>query len=81
MIEILQVTDSTTREELIAHIDTLEEEIEKLESESEDQKQEIKALSLAPEQQNRLAQAADLMADLGRIHNTPYSKAQRMSGY
>jgi hypothetical protein len=29
---------------------------------------------------NRLAEAADLMADMGRIHNTPKAKADWIDG-
>ena len=46
----------------------------------EDQKQEIADLALAPNQLDRLAEAADLLADLGKIHPTPQAKADWIAG-
>ncbi len=74
MIEDFTLTESTTRDELIERINDLDEEIQKLETKIEDQKLEIAELSVAPMQKERLVEAADLMADLGRIHNTPKAK-------
>jgi hypothetical protein len=51
-----------------------------LETEVEDNRQEIADLTPAHEQQDRLAEAADLMADLGRIHPTPQAKADWIAG-
>jgi hypothetical protein len=75
-----EVTDLTTYEELVGQLEVQQYEIERLETRIEDQNQEISDLSLAPEQMNRLAEAADVMADLGRIHNTPSAKANWASG-
>ncbi len=52
-------TFSATRDELIVHINDLEEEIQELETRVEDQKSEIENLpSLAPVQLERLEEAA-----------------------
>ena len=80
MTDTFTLTDSTTRDEMIARINDLDEEIQKLETKIEDQNQEIEDLRLAPDQKLRLAEAADPMADLGRIHNTPMAKADWAAG-
>ena len=59
--------DSMTHEDLIACIDNLEKETREMEATIEGQKQ-------------RLTEAADLMAELGRIHNTPHAKAEWLAG-
>ena len=74
------ITDSTTREELIARINNLEEEALLLEERIGDKNSEIESLRMVPEQRERLIQAADTMADLGRIHNTPACKAAWIDG-
>jgi hypothetical protein len=65
---------------LIAHVSVLEEEIAQLETRIEDKNSEIESLRMVPEQRERLIQAADMMADLGRIHNTPACKAAWIDG-
>jgi hypothetical protein len=80
MIDQLSITDSTTRSELIAYTTGLEDEIKELEAKIKDQKSEIENLALAPQQLERLTEAADLMAELGRIHNTPHAKYRWISG-
>jgi TolA-binding protein len=80
VLDFFEITDSTTREELIDRINDQEEEINKLESKIEDQEQQIYDLRLVPEQKDRLREAADLMAELGRIHNTPGSKRTWIEG-
>lgn len=79
-VDTLTITDSTTREELIAHVNELEEEIHELETTITDLRSEIEGLRLAPEQRLRLEEAADLMAEQGRIHNTPHAKRQWIDG-
>ena len=74
------IDETTSREELIACIQDQQEEIENLESKIDAKDQEIEDLALAPEQRARLAEAADLMADMGRIHNTPKAKADWAAG-
>ena len=73
MIAEFEITESTTREDLISRISDLDEEISKLEA-------EIENLSLFPAQRERLVEAADLMADAGRIHSTPIAKADWIAG-
>ena len=80
MIETLRVTESTTRDELIMHIDNLEEEVQQLETTIQDQKSEINALAITPGQLNRLAEAADFAAAHNVIHNTPHAKFQYIQG-
>jgi hypothetical protein len=80
MLDPFRITDSTTRDELIARITDLDDEIQQLETRVEDKAQEIEDLKLAPEQQKRLAEAADLMAGSGRIHDTPYAKKRWQEG-
>lgn len=80
MIDVFTVTDATTRKELISRLNDLDEEVQQLETKVEDQKQEIEDLQLAPNQINRLVEAADIFADLGRIHNTPTAKRQWIDG-
>ena len=79
-LDCITITDSTTREELIAHVNDLEEEVQQLETRIEDKNSEIKSLRMAPEQLERLVRAADMMADLGRIHNTPACKLAWVNG-
>ena len=74
------INETTTRDELIACIQDQQEEIGILESKIDAKDQEIEDLALAPEQLNRLAEAADLMANLGRIHDTPKAKADWIDG-
>ena len=74
------LTDSTTREDLIARVNDLDEEIARLETKTEDMQCEIDGLSLTPQMLNRLIEAADVMADLGHIHNTPAAKASWAAG-
>ena len=81
MIGQLVITDTTTREELIARVNDLDEEIQRLKAKIRKQKLEIEDLSLAPEQQERLEESAGLMAELGRIHNTLHAKQQWVNGY
>jgi phage host-nuclease inhibitor protein Gam len=76
----MTITDATTREELIAQINDLDEEVQKLETKIEDQALEIEDMRLVPAQRGRLMEAADLMAELGRIHNTPHAKFQWAKG-
>ena len=78
--EALTITDSTLREEMIAYVNDLEEEVQRLETKIEDQNQEIEDLRLAPQMKERLSAAAELMASLGCIHNTPHAKAQWTNG-
>lgn len=59
--------DKMTRDELESCIGDLEQEARELRAASERQKQ-------------RLTEAADLMAELGRIHNTPHAKYQFSTG-
>ena len=66
------ITNSTTRDELIAQIHRLNVEVE-------DQAQKIEELVSAPVKM-KLREAADLMAELGRIHNTPHAKNQWIIG-
>ena len=80
MFDDFAITDVTTREDLIARVNDLDEEIQKLETKIEDQEQEIENLRLAPEQRTRLEEAADEWAAWGRIHNTPQAKAQWIAG-
>lgn len=80
MLDYFTITDSTTRADLIERVNDLDDEAQQLETKIEVQAIEIESLSLAPEQRARLAEAADLMADLGRIHNTPYAKSEWASG-
>ena len=61
----MNITESTTRYELIARIRDLEAKIEELKR--------------APDQR-KLREAANLMAELGRIHNTPHAKYQWILG-
>ena len=68
--EALTITDSTLREEMIAYVNDLEEKVQRLETKIEDQNQE----------KERLSAAAELMASLGCIHNTPHAKAQWTNG-
>lgn len=79
-LDHLQITDSTTRDELITYVNELEEETQRLETKIEDQKQEIEDLALSPQQFERLAEAADLMVATGRVHNTPKAKADWIAG-
>lgn len=79
-MDIITITDSTTREELIAHVNDLKEEVQKLETSVEDKNQEIEDLRLAPAQHRRLEEAADEWAAWGRIHNTPHAKQQWING-
>jgi hypothetical protein len=79
-LDRITITDSTTREELISLVNDCEEEIAQLETRIEDKNSEIESLRLAPEQLNRLAEAADEEAAWGRIHNTPHAKAQWIAG-
>ena len=88
------ITDLTTREELIEHlcdsqqevgrledeVDRLEDEVGRLEDKIKLKQQEIEDLSLAPAQLDRLAEAADLLADQGRIHPTPAAKQAWVAG-
>ena len=78
MIDPLVITESTTRKELLVYISGLEDEVQELEIKIENQK--LKNLALAPKQLDRLTDAADTMAELGRIHNTPHAKSQWISG-
>ena len=80
MIEDFTITDATTREDLLARVNDLDEEIDKLESDIVDKNQQIENLRLTPGQRERLSEAANLMADLGRIHNTPKAKADWAAG-
>ena len=80
MLDHFEITDATTREELIAWVNDLDEEVQKLETSVEDKNQEIEDLRLAPKQRERLEEAADEWAAWGRIHNTPHAKAQWISG-
>ena len=80
MLDYFEITDATTREELIARVNDLDEEVQKLETSVEDKNQEIEDLRLAPKQRERLEEAADEWAAWGRIHNTPHAKAQWISG-
>ena len=75
-----EVTDLTTHGELVEHLEIQQDEINRLETRIEDQNQEISDLSLVPEQRARLAEAADLMAELGKIHDTPAAKTTWASG-
>lgn len=77
----LTITESTTREELIERINDLEEEVAVLETRNEDLSQQVEDLSLSYDQKDRLEEAADLMADLGKIHNTPYAKRRWADGH
>jgi Mg2+ and Co2+ transporter CorA len=76
----MRITDSTAREKLIAYINELEKENQRLEERIVDKNSEIKSLRMAPEQRERLVQAADLMADKGIIHNTPACKYAWING-
>ena len=58
------LTDSTTREDLIARVNDLDEEIACLETKTEDMQCEIDGLSLTPQMLNRLIEAADVMSFL-----------------
>jgi hypothetical protein len=80
MLDSFEITDTTTREELIARVNDLDEEIQKLETSVEDENQEIEDLRLVPEQRRRPEEAADEWAAWGRIHNTPHAKAQWING-
>ena len=80
MLDHFEITDATTREELIARVNDLDEEVQKLETSVDDTNQEIEDLRLAPKQRERLEEAADEWAAWGRIHNTPHAKAQWISG-
>ena len=80
MLDNFEITDATTREELIARVNDLDEEVQKLKTSVEDKNQEIEDLRLAPKQRERLEEAADEWAAWGRIHNTPHAKAQWISG-
>jgi hypothetical protein len=80
MLNDFEITDATTREELIARVNDLDEEVQKLETSIEDKDQEIEDLRLAPKQRERLEEAADEWAAWGRIHNTPHAKAQWVAG-
>ena len=75
-----EITDLTTQGELVDQLKAQHDEIKRLETRVENQEQEIEDLSLAPEQIDRLAEAADLMAELGKIHNTPAAKANWAAG-
>ena len=61
----MNITEATTRYELIARIRDLEAEVEELKR--------------APDRV-KLREAADLMAESGRIHNTPHAKYQWANG-
>jgi hypothetical protein len=61
-----------TRDELIAQIHALELKVMDL-------TQKIEDLKSAP-YMVKLREAADLMAELGRIHNTPQAKYQWITG-
>jgi hypothetical protein len=91
MLNDFEITDATTREELIARVNDLDEEVQKLETSIDeevqkletsikDKDQEIEDLRLAPKQRERLEEAADEWAAWGRIHNTPHAKAQWVAG-
>lgn len=80
MLDNFEITDATTREELIARVNDLDEEVQKLETSVEDKDREIEGLSMAPEQRERLEEVADQWAAQGRIHNTPHAKAQWING-
>lgn len=79
-LDIFEITDATTREELIARVNDLDEQIQKLETSIEDKNREIEDLTLAPKQRERLQEAADEWAAWGRIHNTPHAKQQWVDG-
>jgi hypothetical protein len=80
MLDPFRITDSTTRDELIARIDDLDEEVARLETQAREQAQEIEDLSLTREQKDRLEEAAEMMAAAGRIHPTPYAKRRWAEG-
>ena len=61
----MNITESTTRYELIARIRDLEAKIEELKR--------------APDQR-KLRETANSMAELGRIHNTPHAEYQWILG-
>lgn len=79
MIEQFEITEATTREDLIGRINTLDEEVIRLTLSVEDQAQEIDEINAAP-LRIRLEEAADLMAELGKIHNTPQAKRNWIEG-
>jgi len=83
----ITITDSTTREDLIAlvtkldmTIDDLEDTVIRLENRIADMVEELERPRPTPEQEERLAEAAELLAESGRIHNTPFSKAAYVAG-
>ena len=80
MLDYFEITDATTREELITRVNDLDEEVQKLKTSIDDKNKEIDDLRLAPKQRERLEEAADEWAARGRIHNTPYAKAQWIDG-
>jgi hypothetical protein len=80
MFDDFEITDSTTREQLIARVNDLDEEVQTLETKVEDQEQEIENLQLTHTQRARLQDAADEWAAWGRVHNTPAAKRQWIDG-
>jgi len=76
----LEITDYTLRDDLLSYITDLEEEVEKLERLVREKEHEIADLCLAPEQRDRLEEAAEMMAAQGYIHNTPAGKARWIEG-
>ena len=80
-LDKLEITEHTDRDLLLAYINDLEEVNNRLQETIQDKDLEIESLSIGPAQQRRLEEAADLMADLGKIINTPWSKRRWIEGY
>ena len=74
------ITDCTDRAELITIAQQQQQEIERLEDQVESAQIQIENLSLTAVQRAQLAHAADLLADQGRIFNTPQAKADWAAG-
>ena len=74
------ITGQTTRDYLIEIMQSQQQEIERLEDQVECLQVENSSLALAPAQRARLADVADLLADQGKIFNTPQANADWTAG-
>jgi CHASE3 domain sensor protein len=75
-----EITDSTTRSELIDYVIELETKIDTQREEIRELNSELADLTVGPDQKDRLEQSADMMAAQGLIHDTPHAKRQWIDG-
>jgi hypothetical protein len=78
----ITITDTTSREDLLAIIRDLDDERQKLHDGWETASREAEEFSTRVcEMESRIEQAADILAAQGAIHNTPYAKARWIAGH